>query len=79
MPNDIYRRTRPLYCKANAVTYLQLMLASIIPEMLRTNVLFWLNNILAHHKDVEELIEVIGSLELLIQQNIYLHQAKCHL
>lgn len=77
-PDGIYTPRRVLHGTTNAVTYLQSSLATIIPESLRANVMFWLDDILLHSATVEGLVAAIQELiGIFAQHNIHLHPDKC--
>jgi transposase InsO family protein len=77
-PDGIYTPTRVLHGTTNAVTHLQSALAEIIPDDLRPNLLYWLDDILIHAPAANLFIQAIEKFfSLCVQWNLKLHPAKC--
>ena len=77
-PDGIYSPTRVLHGSTNAVMYLQSSLSSTIPQSLLQNMLLWLDDILAHATNVEDLLNAIsGFFAYCKEYNLKLHPAKC--
>lgn len=77
-PDGIYTFTCVNHGATNAVTHLESLLTSIIPEKLKPNVPIWLHDILIHEETVKKLQEcIIAFFCLCMDFNIKLHRAKC--
>lgn len=77
-PDGIFSPTRVLHGTTNAVQYLQSTISSELPVDLRTRLLLWLDDALAHERTVEGLLVAIRLFfEVCARCNLKLHPSKC--
>ena len=77
-PDGLYSPTRVLHGTTNAVSYLQSSIQSIIPTELAQHSLSWLDDILLHTTNIDQLLECISAFFSLCSQfNLRLHPKKC--
>lgn len=60
--DGVFTPTRVLHGTINAVTYLQSTLAAVLPRDILDNVLYWLDDVLVHHKTIEGLLDTLERL-----------------
>ena len=76
-PDGVYTPTRVLHGQCNAVAFIQSTLSDICDESLSKELLRWLDDVLAHSKDPDHLMQVLKKLFKLCQKyNLKLHSKK---
>jgi len=74
MPDGIYTPTRVLHGTTNAVMYLQLTMAAHLPDDLRHNILWWLDDIFIHYETLDDhLLDIRRFFEFCVTRNFKLH------
>lgn len=76
----MYTPTHVLHGTTNAVKFLQSTVASIIPNGFRTNIMYWMKDILGHAESIKDLLNDIRTIfRLFAEFNIKFHPVKCEM
>lgn len=79
-PDGIFSPTRVLHGTTNAVLFLQSTLAACLPQNLRSQILWWLDDILIFSETIpDHLLAIQRFLAFCLNHNFRLHPEKCTL